>query len=1436
MSDKLEKLQGRVEDVGGLRKLHSKASGLFGVLAACGGLYLVYSVLDIALKFSRPERGAALLVVMAAVAWVAYRTLVKPLVDRLQAAQLAVEIEKHYPEVEEALSTSIEYGTDRQKAEELSSPALVDALIDDTHDRTRDLPFERTIDWGLTKRLGMAAVLVMAVAAVCMAGWPHLFGKTLLRLLNPIGDIDPPTFTVIEKVTPGDAEIARGDSVRVEVELSARIPETAEITIASGEKDFRTEKMIAGEEGRFSFSLSRVTEDMKYTIAAGDAERGPHAITVYEEPRVLDIVLRLEYPEYTGLEPREIADGLGEITALRGTKVTVKAKLNKPVSSGKLVMSAGDLPGKLVATGEGDEAEHALEAGFTVEAVDSYSIHLVDERGRSNATPPKYRITALPDHGPKVRIVRPDKEVMAFRNQPVDVEIEAQDDYGVKEMGIYHTLGGEETKLVVKKYGGAGERDATETHPLHLALKGFKGGEIIQYYAYARDNDTVDGPKETLGELHFIRTYDEEAYAPGPMQKRKKTPEAAKKVEDLIKRQMATLKKTFELVREDQAVKQAARRGEEAAEDVVQARREELERKAGAYEAEQGKIKKDLDDLLAEVEKNLPDDMRTGEDVPLEMEELRSASKKMGKAVDELKRPSTREAASREAEALRHLSEAQRLIFSEFADKNFQAAMESSARKTRQNRRKREQQEAEELEKQMAQLPPMLEREKEAERELDRLEDEEERGPGTPEKQDERRKLKRKLAEEQRKLAQQAQQSAERLQQMQKQNSQTQSAAKSMKQAASSMKQSAQASEQNQTAKAKQAAQQAKRDLEKAQRDLARSLERNLDQRLQDAKADAEELARKEEQLAREAKGAEEQKAAAEAEARKAQAAGDQKKAQEARKAGEKAAQKTASELAGKQDSLREEADSLGKEVDKVARSAKQQPLDVRMPITQANAQAASGQAQARMKESKKALEQKNMQRGAEQAREAARELDEIAERLGEALDAAQMKEAERLAKAIEKARELAEKENQLASKAARGQVGDEMKAEQEGLRKAAEELAAQAPNIKPVREAGKDREVRRAFARAGQKMRSTEKDIASRESKAAERDALEATRELRKGLEALEAASSKDLETELAKLLETAREAKEAQQRVDKAVGKAGERAAKKKPVTEPEAERAARDEARAAERTEDFAERLEAAARRLSRSRPEDDLPKEIGALRERVEDSQLPERMKQLGKLLKEAPEALKKEADARAVAQEERSLMRGIDTAARRLESLLAEAADEELRRLRAAEAEARELAKQTAELDKDVKSMQQAQKPADQPPQPGEQPSGQPGKKPVEAPNVRGMRDRAEGLADDMAFMERRLKEMKLGEKDLRRAAKARELVKEVKRALSRNQLPRPGGRLADASSDYQAIGDELMRRIEEVLKRRKITEPADETAPEEYRSLVEKYYRALSED
>ena len=68
-------------------------------------------------------------------------------------------------------------------------------------------------------------------------------------------------------------------------------------------------------------------------------------------------------------------------------------------------------------------------------------------------------------------------------------------------------------------------------------------------------------------------------------------------------------------------------------------------------------------------------------------------------------------------------------------------------------------------------------------------------------------------------------------------------------------------------------------------------------------------------------------------------------------------------------------------------------------------------------------------------------------------------------------------------------------------------------------------------------------------------------------------------------------------------------------------------------------------------------------------------------------------------------------------------------------------------------------------------------------------------------------------------------------------ALSRTTtLPRPSNALNSAAEAYQIVGDVIIEKVERILREREYRPPEDEEAPEEFRGLVDRYFRALSED
>ena len=139
---------------------------------------------------------------------------------------------------------------------------------------------------------------------------------------------------------------------------------------------------------------------------------------------------------------------------------------------------------------------------------------------------------------------------------------------------------------------------------LALAAVMALGGEVIAYYAYAIDNDIVDGPKMAKSNIHFLTVYDEEQYdAPqSPDQPPKPTPESVRQLDKMIDVQKKLLKETFRMARlRDKDHEDAPKK--KGAEGWNEVKRQQ--QRAAKTAKSQRALKKKLDELMAEVKEEL---------------------------------------------------------------------------------------------------------------------------------------------------------------------------------------------------------------------------------------------------------------------------------------------------------------------------------------------------------------------------------------------------------------------------------------------------------------------------------------------------------------------------------------------------------------------------------------------------------------------------------------------------------------------------------------------------------------------------------------------------------------------------------------------------------------------------------------------------------------
>src|SRR5262245_25642849 len=290
------------------------------VAVVVGGVTLA-ALLDWRLHLPPFVRALALVGLIAAAAVVFARRLVRPLRLPADNLALALRLESVFPHLNDALASAVHFLERGEEAPAAGAPGLRREAVRRAIDKADECDFRDAVD----PRAGRRALLV-ACAAVLVAGplaalFPAKAAVALTRLANPFGPTQWPPQTTLEVSAPG--RLARGEPLEIRATLRGVIPERAVVSlrladaIAPVEMPFAVAAAEGSDEGTMTARLepSRVPKSLQFRVRANDADSGWRSVAVLPPPELVPLdgrpspQVRVEFPAYTDLPPRQLPDG-----------------------------------------------------------------------------------------------------------------------------------------------------------------------------------------------------------------------------------------------------------------------------------------------------------------------------------------------------------------------------------------------------------------------------------------------------------------------------------------------------------------------------------------------------------------------------------------------------------------------------------------------------------------------------------------------------------------------------------------------------------------------------------------------------------------------------------------------------------------------------------------------------------------------------------------------------------------------------------------------------------------------------------------------------------------------------------------------------------------------------------------------------------------------
>ncbi len=407
-----------------------------GASLAAGACLVAAGVLiwlDVRVGLPPPLRWSALAVLALGGAAILWRCALHP-ARTLTPHRAVVEIERAHAEIGQRLRTS--YQVSGRKPDDAGgiSPSLADALLEDTRTRSAAIQPEALIPWRTLRPRLVIASLAMVLLCAGLLLWPD-FRTGLLRLFMPGAGW---TFTRVTARSSADA-VPTDASVTIEGLISGRPAAEASLHLKEEGGEWSDTPMEPAGDGMVRAVWKSGDTSCTYYITAGDGQSDVGSILVHIPPAIEGVTVRLVFPAYTRLQPRQ-QDG-GDVEAVEGTEAHVTVTLNHPVTWARIRTSTGETRQPEI-VGQEVRTRFELTAGdvdYHLEARDANGLELprID-----------YLLRGIEDKVPEVTILVPDADLEVTRITEVPIRFHAKDDFGIEEIAVLMKVKGDEKELL----------------------------------------------------------------------------------------------------------------------------------------------------------------------------------------------------------------------------------------------------------------------------------------------------------------------------------------------------------------------------------------------------------------------------------------------------------------------------------------------------------------------------------------------------------------------------------------------------------------------------------------------------------------------------------------------------------------------------------------------------------------------------------------------------------------------------------------------------------------------------------------------------------------------------------------------------------------------------------------------------------------------------
>ncbi|MFC7338803.1 hypothetical protein ACFQY0_16525 [Haloferula chungangensis] len=363
--------------------------------------------------------------------------------------QLARLIARKHPGLGDRLLGVVELQKQLENEDSLS-PRLRAAAMEAVAAEAEKRKLNDSLPASRHRRWSLAVIALFLIAGTALVIVPKAGLNSLKRWLFPLSSTARYTFTLLEDV-PFQLPVPQGEAFSIDLRLS----EDSEWQPEIGEAQYGRQDPVWAklDDGHYRFEFPGQQDPGEVRIQIGDAR---HEITVIPSlrPSISSTVAEINYPDYLELENRIIDVPTGVVTVVEGSQVQLTIEASRalasaefgPLSAATSLLTpapsarqdSGETPAFDPEAASMDISDSRASTGFLKVTSGSTNVPMSwrDDLGLTGNEGFTIRIDALKDEAPTTYLQGVQTQKVMLPEETIDLEVIAEDDYGLKEYGL----------------------------------------------------------------------------------------------------------------------------------------------------------------------------------------------------------------------------------------------------------------------------------------------------------------------------------------------------------------------------------------------------------------------------------------------------------------------------------------------------------------------------------------------------------------------------------------------------------------------------------------------------------------------------------------------------------------------------------------------------------------------------------------------------------------------------------------------------------------------------------------------------------------------------------------------------------------------------------------------------------------------------------------